>query len=129
MTTISDRLRQFVDDEMTFPGNPDVVCGELLVALADQMTRVRSMVTEEALHASFRDALDVLTFPSQAKQDEFAQFVAPFGWIVEGLRKLPNRPEPLVRAFEYRVAAMVVSFAVNLFDAEQQRLLPRGENK
>jgi hypothetical protein len=43
MSTISDRLRQFVDDEMTFPGNPDVVCTELITALAEQIVRVAAI--------------------------------------------------------------------------------------
>lgn len=47
MSTIADRLRQFVDDEMTFPGNPDAVCGELLAALSEQMERVREIAGAE----------------------------------------------------------------------------------
>jgi len=39
-TTITDRLRQFVDDEMTFPGNPDVVVPELVAALCAEVQRL-----------------------------------------------------------------------------------------
>lgn len=45
--TIADRLREFVDGEMTFPGNPDAVCGELIAALRNEIERVKVLEAKE----------------------------------------------------------------------------------
>lgn len=50
---IADRLRKFVDNEMTFPGNPDVVIPELVSALCAEVQRLM-LIQQEVFDAHTR---------------------------------------------------------------------------
>jgi hypothetical protein len=77
MSTITDRLRQFVDDEMTFPGNPDVVCNELIAAMAEQIVRVRLLDDMDAGRIDPRKARDLFAGAREAAMKRRKQAVDP----------------------------------------------------
>lgn len=47
MPSFEERLRAFIDDEMTFPGNPDTICGEIIRALNNEAARVALIELEQ----------------------------------------------------------------------------------